>query len=155
MYLYLTFENWVRLCNFSGKLKLHEFMNCGYSYLANIYNASLMMNFQSAWWYLPLKVTFLENALFLVLIINTQCFYNQTLTCQFFLLIFYVPKLLLHQKNDNINFKAKKGDFCCVLSVLCIAVTRCQKIRFKLHFIGKDTVNCLSKLLIAIKSYHQ
>lgn len=145
----------MRLCNFSGKLKLHEFMNCGYSYLANIYNASLMMNFQSAWWYLPLKVTFLENALFLVLIINTQCFYNQTLTCQFFLLIFYVPKLLLHQKNDNRNFKAKKGDFCCVLSVLCIAVTRCQKIRFKLHFIGKDTVNCLSKLLIAIKSYHQ
>lgn len=145
----------MRLCNFSGKLKLHEFMNCGYSYLANIYNASLMMNFQSAWWYLPLKVTFLENALFLVLIIPTQCFYNQTLTCQFFLLIFYVPKLLLHQKNDNINFKAKKGDFCCVLSVLCIAVTRCQKIRFKLHFIGKDTVNCLSKLLIAIKSYHQ
>lgn len=54
-----------------------------------------------------------------------------------FLLIFYVPKLLLHQKNDIINFKAKKGDFCCVLSVLCIAVTRCQKIRFKLHFIGK------------------
>lgn len=145
----------MRLCNFSGKLKLHEFINCGYSYLADIYNASLMMNFQSAWWYLPLKVTFLENALFLVLIINTQCFYNQTLTCQFFLLIFYVPKLLLHQKNYNINFKAKKGDFCCVLSVLCIAVTRCQKIRFKLHFIGKDTVNCLSKLLIAIKSYHQ
>lgn len=72
-----------------------------------------------------------------------------------FLLIFYVPKLLLHQKNDIINFKAKKGDFCCVLSVLCIAVTRCQKIRFKLHFIGKDTVNCLSKLLIAIKNYHQ
>ena len=62
---------------------------------------------------------------------------------------------LARAKNDNINFKAKKGDFCCVLSVLCIAVTRCQKIRFKLHFIGKDTVNCLSKLLIAIKSYHQ
>lgn len=30
-----------------------------------------------------------------------------------FLLIFYVPKLLLHQKNDVINFKAKKGDLLC------------------------------------------
>lgn len=59
------------------------------------------MNFQSAWWYLPLKVTFLENALFLVLIINTQCIDVST-----FFINILCPKVIAPSKKWQYKFQS-------------------------------------------------